>query len=123
LEREQKLKVKLQDRNSDNSQVLAELQVARQKINNMEKHKDLENIRMERDYLHATLKEIDGNYLNLKAKKDTLSVEHNKLHTNYKNMEWTLLKQQKELEELIVDIGNVYQANSEVQRQFDQRHA
>ncbi len=90
----------------------------------MEKHnKDLENIRMERDSLHATLKEIDGNYLNLKANKDTLNVEHNKLHTDYKNMEWTLLKQQKELEELIVDIGNVYQANNEVQRQFDQRHA
>jgi hypothetical protein len=33
-------------------------------------------------------------------------------------MEQTLLKQQKELEELTVDIGNVSQTKNEVQRQF-----
>ncbi len=37
LEKEQKLKVELQDKNIENNQVLAELQVAKQKINNMEK--------------------------------------------------------------------------------------
>jgi hypothetical protein len=41
---------------------LAELQVAQRKINNTEKYsKDLENIKIERDSLHATLKEIDAN--------------------------------------------------------------
>jgi hypothetical protein len=34
---EQKLKTKLWDKNSENNQVLVELQVARQNINNMEK--------------------------------------------------------------------------------------
>jgi hypothetical protein len=33
----------------------------------MEKHnKDLENIKVERDYLQATLKEADANFWNLK---------------------------------------------------------
>jgi hypothetical protein len=45
----------------------------------MEKHnKDLENIKVEKDFLHATLKEMNTNYWNLKAKKDILSVEHSK---------------------------------------------
>jgi uncharacterized coiled-coil DUF342 family protein len=67
----------------------------------MEKHnKDLENIKVERDYLQANLKETNANYWNLKAYKDILNVEHNKLHSDYKNMEQTLLKQHKELEEL-----------------------
>jgi hypothetical protein len=36
---------------------LAKLQIAKHKINNMEKHnKDLENIRVERDFVQATLK-------------------------------------------------------------------
>jgi len=49
---------------------LAELQVARQNINNMEKqNKDLGNVRIERDSLQTTLKEIDAYYYNLKAKK------------------------------------------------------
>ncbi len=54
---------------------------------------DLENIKIERDSLQATLKKIDANYWGLKAKKDTLSIEHNKLQRIYKNMEETLLKQ------------------------------
>ena len=59
----------------------------------MEKqNKDLENLRIERDSLQATLKEIDANYWGLKAKKDTLSIEHNKLQKDYKNMEETFLK-------------------------------
>ncbi len=37
LEKEQKLKVEMQDKNNENNQVLAELQVTKQKINNMEK--------------------------------------------------------------------------------------
>jgi hypothetical protein len=46
----------------------------------MEKQsKDMENVIIERDYLQATLKEINTNYYNLKANKDILSVEHNKL--------------------------------------------
>jgi hypothetical protein len=59
----------------------------------MEKHnKDLKNIRVERDSLHATLKETYANYWNLKAEKDTLSVEHNKFQSDYKNMERIILK-------------------------------
>ncbi len=86
-----------------------------QKINNMEKqNKDLENVKIERDSLQATLKEIDANYQNLKAKKDILSVEHNKLQRDYKNMEQIFLKQQKELEDLKMEVGNVYQAKNEI---------
>ncbi len=40
--------------------------------------KDLENIKVKRDSLHATIKETDANYWNLKAKKDILSVDHSK---------------------------------------------
>jgi len=51
LKKEQKLKAELQDKNNENNQ-LAKLQIARQNINNMEKHnKDMENIRVEKDYL------------------------------------------------------------------------
>jgi hypothetical protein len=54
-----------------------EFQVAMQKINNMDKqNNDLENVRIERDSLQATLKDIDANYWNLKAEKDILNVEH-----------------------------------------------
>jgi hypothetical protein len=53
----------LQSRNNENSLILAKLQATKYKINNMEKHsKDLENIRVEMDSLHAILKEIDANY-------------------------------------------------------------
>ncbi len=80
MEKEQKLKTKLHDRNSENSQVLAEFQVVKQKFNNMEKqNKDLENIIIEKDSLQATLKETNANYWGLETKKDTLSVKHNKL--------------------------------------------
>ncbi len=78
-------------------------------MNDMEKHnKDLENIRVERDSFQTTLKQTYANYQNLKAKKDSLNVEHKKLKKGYKNMEQTFLKQEKELEELRMDIGNVY---------------
>jgi hypothetical protein len=51
LEKEQKFKVELQVKKNENSKVLVELQIARQKINNMEKHnKDLENIKMDMDF-------------------------------------------------------------------------
>jgi len=43
-------------------------------------------------------------------------VEHNKLQKDYMNIEHTFLKQQKELEELKVDIGNVYQSKNELQK-------
>jgi hypothetical protein len=43
-----------------------------------------------------------------------MSLKHNKLQKDYKNMEETLLKQQKEMEELIVDNVNAYQANNEI---------
>ncbi len=122
--KEQKFKAKLYDKNNENNQVLIELQVTKQKINNMEKqNKDLENIIIEKDFLQATLKEIDANYQNLKAKKDILSVEHNKLQRDYKNTKQTLLKQQKILEDLRVEVGNVYQVKNEIQRQADQKHA
>ncbi len=85
----------------------------------MEKHnKDLENIRVERDFVQATLKQINVNYWKLRTEKDFLSMEHNKLQKDYKNMEPTFLKYQ-ELKELRVEIGNVYQAKNETQRQFD----
>ncbi len=81
----------------------------------MEKQsKDLENIRLERDSLQSTLKEIDVNYWGLKAKKDTLNIEHNKLQKNYKNMEETLLKQQKEVDELKMDNANAHQTRNEI---------
>ncbi len=115
LEKEQKLKAQLQVRQSENNEVLAKLQTTKYKINNMQKHsKDLENIKVERDYLQVTLKQINANYQNLKAKKDSLSVEHNKLQRDYRNMEQTLLKQQEELEEFKVDLGNVYQAKNDI---------
>jgi hypothetical protein len=38
-------------------------------------------------------------------------------------MEEILLKQQKEVEEVIVDNVNAYQTKIEIHRQFDQRHA
>ncbi len=38
-------------------------------------------------------------------------------------MEETLLKRQKEVEELKVDNANAYQAKNEIQRQVDQKHA
>jgi hypothetical protein len=38
-------------------------------------------------------------------------------------MEKTLLKHQKEVEELIVDNVNAYQIKNELQRQVDKRHA
>ncbi len=67
--------------------------------------------------------QTDANYWKLKIEKDFLSVEHNKLQKDYKNMEQTFLKQQKELEELKEDIGNEYQSKNEIQMQFDQRQA
>jgi chromosome segregation ATPase len=88
----------------------------------MEKHnKDLEIIKVDKDSLQVTLKQIDANYWKLKTKKNSLSVEHNKLQNDYKNMERIFLKQQKELEELKVYIGNVYQAQNELERQSNQR--
>ncbi len=52
-----------------------------------------------------------------------MSIKHSKLQRNYKNMEETFLKQQKEVEELRVDNANAYQAKNEIQNQVDQRHA
>jgi hypothetical protein len=54
----------------------------------MEEHnKDLEKIKVEKDFLQANLMKMDANYLKLKTKKDSLSVEHKKLWRDYKNME------------------------------------
>ncbi len=53
---------------------------------------------------------------------DILSVKHNKLQKDYKKMEQTFLKQQKELEFKVNNV-NAYQANNEILRQFNQRHA
>ncbi len=78
---------------------------------------------MKRDSLQAILKETNANYWGLKVEKDTLSIKHNKFQKNYMHMGETLLKQQKEVEELKVDNDNAYQANNEIQRQVDQRHA
>jgi len=52
MEKEQKFKAELLVRKNEINEVLVELQITRQKINNMEKlNKDLKNIRMERDFL------------------------------------------------------------------------
>ncbi len=81
----------------------------------MEKYnKDLENIKMERDSLHETIKETNANYWNLEAKKDILSIERNKFQKDYKNMEQNFFKQQKELKKFIIKVGNVYQANNDI---------
>jgi hypothetical protein len=48
-----------------------------------------------------------------------MSIKHNKLKRDYKNMEETFLKQQKEVEELRVDNANAYQAKNEIQRQAE----
>jgi hypothetical protein len=47
---------------------------------------------MEKDFLQATLKETNVDYWNLKANKDILSVENNKLQRDYKNMEFEATK-------------------------------
>jgi len=47
---------------------------------------------MERDSLHATLKERDANCWGLRVEKDTLSIEHGKLQKDYRHMEETFLK-------------------------------
>jgi methionine salvage enolase-phosphatase E1 len=84
----------------------------------MEKHsKDMENIKVDRDSLQVNWCQL----LELEGKKGSLSVEYNKLHKYYKNMEHTFLNQHKELEELKMDISNVYQAKNDIQRQFYQR--
>ncbi len=73
----------------------------------MEKHiKDLKKIKVERDSLQATLTQTDVSYQKFKLEKDSLSVEHNKLQKYYKNMEQTLLKQQKELKKRLVMYAN-----------------
>jgi hypothetical protein len=82
------------------------MKIAKQKINNMEKHnKDMEKIRVERDSLQVSLMQTNANYWKLKTKKLFVNVEHNKLQKDYRNMEQVFLKQQKELR---LDIGNVY---------------
>ncbi len=83
----------------------------------------MENIRIEKDSLQATLKETDANYYGLKVKKNILSIKHSKLQKDYKNMEEIFLKQQKEVEELGVENANAYQVKNEIQRQVDHRHA
>ncbi len=81
----------------------------------MEKHnEDLENIKVEKDSLQATMMQTYANYWKLKTKKDSMHVEHNKLQKYYKNMEQVFLKQQKDLKELKLDIGKVYQAKNEI---------
>ncbi len=65
--------------------------------------------------------QTNANYYKLRIEKDFVSVEHNKLQKVHKNMEHILLNQQKELEELKKDIGDVYQFKNEIQRQFDHK--
>jgi hypothetical protein len=52
-----------------------------------------------------------------------MSIKHSKLQRNYKNMEETFLKQQKEVEELRVDNANAYGVKIEIQKQTNKRHA
>ncbi len=66
---------------------------------------------------------LNANYWGLKAKKDTLSIDHSKLQKDYKNMEEIMLKQQKEAEELKMDIANAHQVKNEIQSQAYQKHA
>jgi hypothetical protein len=63
LEKEQKFKAELQNRNNGNNHVLVELQANKQKINKMKRqNKDLENMKIKRDSLHVILKETNANY-------------------------------------------------------------
>jgi hypothetical protein len=56
LEKEQKLKSELKVKKHENNEALEKLQIVRQNINNMEKYnKDLKKIKVERDFLQATL--------------------------------------------------------------------
>ncbi len=69
LEKEYKLKAKLQVKQDENNEILAKLLITKQNIN-MEKHnKDIEKIKIERDFLQATLIQTDANYWKLKSKK------------------------------------------------------
>jgi hypothetical protein len=55
LEKERKLKVVLQVKKHENNEVLVKLQITKENIN-MEKHnKDLEKIKVKKDFLHAIL--------------------------------------------------------------------
>ncbi len=64
------------------------MQTTRQMLNNMHNHtKDLEYIKIEKDFLQTTIIQTNGNYFKLQSKKDSLGVEHNKLQRDYKNME------------------------------------
>ncbi len=63
LENELKLITKLQVKQNENNEILAQLQIIRQKINNMEKHnKDLEKNIAKKDSLQITLIHTDVNY-------------------------------------------------------------
>jgi len=56
----------------------------------MEKHnEDLENIKVEKDFLQATMMQTYAKYWKLKTKKDSMSVEHNKLQKYYRNMKFS----------------------------------
>ncbi len=43
-----------------------------------------------------------------------MSIKHNKLQSDYRHMEETLLKQHKEVEDFKVDNVNAYQVNNEM---------
>jgi hypothetical protein len=56
LEKKQKLRAKLHKKQAENNEILVELQIARQNINNMEKHnKDLEMTKIVIYFLQVTL--------------------------------------------------------------------
>ncbi len=78
---------------------------------------------MERDSLQVTLKKTNANYWGLTVEKDIINTKHSKLQRDYRHMEETFLKRQKEVEELKVDNANAYQTKNEVQRQVNQSHA
>ncbi len=44
--------------------------------------KDLENMKIEKDSMQTTLKEIDANYWTLKVEKDAFSIEHIEFQKN-----------------------------------------
>jgi hypothetical protein len=59
-----------------------------------EKDRHVQNLHgdLERDSLHATLKETNANYWGLKTEKDILNIKHSKLQRDYKHMEETFFK-------------------------------
>lgn len=110
LEKEQKLKTKLQVKKHENNEVLTKLELANIILTSWKSTTRIyRKSKWKKILCRQLLTQINANYQKLKIEKDSLNVGHNKLHKDCKNMEQMILKQ-KEVKELIMDIGNLYQS-------------